>query len=100
MEGIVVKNCLAYHPNFRCNWLKKKPLKTVDLEVISRKERKDTFGWIYTLAEGDKKIATASSQLDIGNGQVVEVGYDLKYEKEDGYKLRFPKILRVREDKQ
>ena len=100
MEGIVVKNCSAYHPGTRYNWIKKKPLRTVDLEVINRKERKDNLGWIYTLAEGETVIGTASSQLDIGNGQVVEVGYDLKYEKDDGgYKLRFPKILRVREDK-
>jgi ATP-dependent DNA ligase len=100
VEGIVVKNCSAYHPGSRYNWLKKKPLKTVDLEVINRRERKDNRGWIYTLAEGKKKIATASSQIDIENGKTVEVGYDLKYEKDDGgYKLRFPKILRIREDK-
>jgi len=99
MEGIVVKNCKPYHPGSRYNWLKKKPLKTVDLEVISRKDRKDFNGWIYTLAEGKKLIGTASSKLDITNGQTVEVGYELKYPREDSYKLRFPKILRVREDK-
>ena len=54
MEGIVVKNCSAHHPGTRYNWIKKKPLRTVDLEVISRKERKDNLGWIYTLAEGKK----------------------------------------------
>jgi len=99
VEGIVIKNCSPYHPGSRYNWLKKKPLRTVDLEVISRRERKDSLGWIYTLAEGEKVIGTASSKLDITNGQVVEVGYDTKYPKEDSYKLRFPKILRVREDK-
>ena len=99
MEGIVVKNCSAYHPGTRYNWIKKKPLRTVDLEVIRRKERKDNLGLIYTLAEGETVIGTASSQLDIGNGQVVEVGYDMKYEKGDSFRLRFPKILRVREDK-
>jgi hypothetical protein len=44
-------------------------------------------------------IGTASSTLDITTGQIVEVGFDMKYPKEDSYKLRFPKILRVREDK-
>jgi len=99
VEGIVVKNCSAYHPGSRYNWLKKKPLRTIDLQVISRKERKDKLGWIYTLAEGEKIIGTASSKLDINNGQTVEVGYDIKYEKGNSYKLRFPKIIRVREDK-
>ena len=83
-------------PGSRYNWLKKKPLKTADLEVISRK---DLNGWIYKLAEGKKLIGTASSKLDISNGQTVEVGYELKYPNKDRYKLRFPKILRVREDK-
>ncbi|MBR9699780.1 hypothetical protein GOV09_04960 [Candidatus Woesearchaeota archaeon] len=99
MEGIVVKNCSPYYPGSRYNWIKKKPLRTVDLEVISRRERKDKRGWIYTLNEGDKLIGTASSKLDNKNGQTVEVGYDMMYKKEDSYKLRFPKILRVREDK-
>ena len=100
IEGIVVKNCSAYHPGSRYNWIKKKPLRTVDLQVISRKNRKDNNGWIYTLAEGEKIIGTASSKFDITNGQIVEVGYDMKYEKGNSYKLRFPKIIRVREDKQ
>jgi len=98
VEGIVVKNCSPYHPGSRYNWIKKKPLRTVDLEVISRKERKDNQGWIYTLAEDKKIIGTASSTLDITTGQIVEVGFDMKYPKEDSYKLRFPKILRVRDD--
>ena len=51
------------------------------------------------MAEKDKIIGTATSQLDIQNGMVVEVAYDIKYPKEDSYKLRFPKILRIREDK-
>jgi ATP-dependent DNA ligase len=99
VEGIVVKNCSPYHPGARYNWIKKKPLRTVDLQVINRRERKDNLGWIYTLAEDSKVIGTASSKLDILDGQIVEVGYDMKYPKEDSYRLRFPKILRVREDK-
>ncbi|MEK6974470.1 MAG: hypothetical protein AABW41_04515 [Nanoarchaeota archaeon] len=74
-------------------------MRTVDLTVIERRDRKDKLGWIYTMAEKDKIIGTATSQLDIQNGMVVEVAYDIKYPKEDSYKLRFPKILRIREDK-
>ncbi len=99
IEGIVIKNCSAYHPGTRYNWLKLKPMRTVDLTIIERRDRKDKLGWIYTMAEKDKIIGTATSQLDIQNGMMVEVTYDMKYPKEDSYKLRFPKILRVREDK-
>jgi len=99
MEGIVIKNCKPYYPGDRYNWLKLKPLRTVDLTIISRKERKDSKGWIYTLAEDNKIIGTSSSNLEIDNGSLVEVGYDIKYPRPDGYKLRFPKILRIREDK-
>ncbi|MGV8150390.1 MAG: hypothetical protein ACP5NV_01550, partial [Candidatus Woesearchaeota archaeon] len=89
----------TYHPGQRYNWLKLKPLRTVDLKIIERKDRKDKQGWIYTLAENDKIIGTTSSTLDIPNGITVEVGYDIKYPKEDSYRLRFPKIIRIREDK-
>jgi DNA ligase-1 len=99
IEGIVIKNCSTYHQGQRYNWLKLKPLRTVDLKVIERKDRKDKLGWIYTLAENDKIIGTSSSTLDIQNGITVEVGYDIKYPKEDSYRLRFLKIIRIREDK-
>jgi ATP-dependent DNA ligase len=99
MEGIVIKNCSPYHPGERYNWLKLKPLRTLDLMIVDRKERKDKQGWVYTLAENSKIIGTTSSNLEIANGTTVEVGYDIKYPRPDGYKLRFPKIIRIREDK-
>lgn len=34
VEGIVVKNCSPHHPGSRYNWIKKKPLRTVDLENL------------------------------------------------------------------
>jgi len=71
-------------------------LRTVDLEVISREERKDKREGIYSLVDGENQIGTAS-KLDMENGQTVESGYDMKYPKEDNYKLRFSKILRIRE---
>lgn len=66
MEGIVIKNCSPYHPGERYNWLK--PLRTLNLMIVDRKERKDMQEWVYTLAENSKIIGTTNSTLEIANG--------------------------------
>ncbi len=99
-EGIVLKNLKQYIQNSRYNWIKLKPLKTIDLRIIDKKERKDNNGWIYTLADNKNIIGTVSSTQNINTNEIVEVAYDSKFQKLDFYRLRFPRILRVRKDKQ
>ena len=94
VEGIVIKNNGAYKPNSRFDWLKLKPMRTLDMQVLDREPRKDGKGWIYSL-KNNTCLAKATSSLDINNGCTVEV----KYEKELITSLRFPQILRVRFDK-
>ena len=94
MEGIVLKNSGAYKPGSKYNWLKMKPLRTVDLKVFDRKPKKDGQGWIYAL-EGEGLQVKATSKLDLQSKTMVEVKYDRRFPTS----LRFPQILRIREDK-
>jgi len=97
-EGIVLKNFEPYNKgNF--NWIKKKPFETLDLEITSKKEKKDKKGWIYGLSDNQIKVCTTCSIQDFKIGQIVEIKFEKKYEKGESYSLRFPKILRLREDK-
>ena len=97
-EGIVLKNFNPYAQGRSYNWLKKKPFETLDLTIISKKIKKDGKGWIYGLSDNEVKVGSACSVEDVDIGQVVEVKFEKKYEKQKGYSLRFPKILRVRND--
>lgn len=100
-EGVVLKNFQPYNAG-KFNWLKKKPFETLDLEIISKKEKKDGKGWIYGLSDNQLqlKVANTCSVEDFNIGEIVEVRYEKKYEKVKGYSLRFPKIVRLREDKE
>ncbi len=93
MEGVVLKNLGKYSQNSRYNWLKLKPIKTLDLVVVGRETRKDGKGWIYHF-EGEEVKTKACSTLEIPNGAIVEVKYQTRFENT----LRFPQILRVRDD--
>ncbi len=93
MEGIVLKNLSKYSQNSRYNWLKLKPMKTLDLTAVSREDRKDGKGWIYHLT-GEGVETKACSTLDIPVGAVAEVKYQAKFENA----LRFPQIIRIRDD--
>ena len=97
-EGIVLKN---FHPYNECkyNWLKKKPFETLDLEITDKKLRKDGRTWIYELSDNNLKVGSATATQDLNLGQVVEVKFEKKYVKGNSYRLRFPKIFRVRDDK-
>ena len=82
----------------RHNWLKKKPFETLDLTIISKKTKKGDKGWIYGLSDDEIRVGSACSIENVEVGQVVEVKFEKKYEKVKGYSLRFPKIIRVRDD--
>jgi ATP-dependent DNA ligase len=98
-EGIVLKNFNPYMQGRSYNWLKKKPFETLDLTIISKKEKKDKKGWIYGLSDNEIKVGSTCSNINLELGQVVEIKFEKKYEKTKGYSLRFPKIFRVRGDK-
>lgn len=98
-EGVVLKNFNSYMQGRSYNWLKKKPFETLDLTIISKKVKKDGKGWIYGLSDNEIKVGSACSVENVNIGQIVEVKFEKKYEKVNGYSLRFPKIFRVREDK-
>lgn len=97
-EGIVLKNFHPYNKS-KYNWLKKKPFETLDLEITDKKVRKDNMGWIYELSDNKMKVGSTWTTEDIKIGQIVEVKFEKKYIKGDRYRLRFPKIFRVRDDK-
>ncbi len=54
---------------------------------------------MYELSDKSQKVGSVFSAQDLKIGQVVEISYEKKYEKKGGYSLRFPKIMRLREDK-
>lgn len=100
-EGIVLKNLKPYSQDERYNWLKKKPFETLDLEIISKKLRKDNKGWIYGLSDNKIKVGSTWTPDNLEVGQIVEVKYEKRYERNNkSYSLRFPKIVRLREDKE
>ena len=98
MEGIVLKNLEPYG-KLKFNWLKKKPFETLDLVITNKKLRKDNMGWIYELSDNNEKVGSTWAVADLKVGQVVEVKFEKKYIKGNSYRLRFPKIFRVRDDK-
>lgn len=97
-EGVVLKNLQPYGQD-TYNWLKKKPFDTLDLLITNKKQRTDKKGWMYELSDKSQKVGSVFSAQDLKIGQVVEISYEKKYEKKGGYSLRFPKIMRLREDK-
>ena len=97
-EGVVLKNFQPYNKG-KFNWIKRKPFETLDLEIISKKEKKNGKGWIYELCDNKIKVGSTCSVQDFNIGEIVEIKFEKKYEKGKSYSLRFPKILRLREDK-
>ncbi len=98
-EGIVLKSFQEYNKN-KYIWIKKKPFETLDLEIVSKIERKDGRGWVYGLSDNNVKVGSTSFIKDFNIGQIVEIKYEKKYIKGNSYRLRFPKIFRLREDKE
>lgn len=94
-EGIVIKNLESYKPNSRFNWIKMKPIRTIDVKIIEKKQTKDNKAWVYKYISENEKTGTVMSSADYSIGSTIE----LSFNKGDFEKLRFPRIIRVREDK-
>ena len=94
-EGIVIKNLEDYKPNSRFNWIKLKPIRTLDVRIIEKKKTKDDKAFVYRYITDDKKEGTVMSKKEYSIGAIIE----LSFNKGNFEKLRFPRIVRVREDK-
>jgi len=94
-EGIVIKNLENYKPNSRFDWLKMKPIKTIDVKIIDKKQTKDNKAWIYRYATENGKEGTVMSADNYSIHSIIE----LSFNKGNFEKLRFPRIIRIREDK-
>lgn len=92
-EGIVLKSLKSYFPNGRYHWLKLKPVKTLDLEVVKKEVAKDNKMFLYSLEGEGVALNGVISSIDAPVGSLVEVCYE-KYNE----RMKFPRILRVRED--
>ena len=94
-EGLVVKNLEEYRPNSRFNWIKLKPIRTRDVRIIEKKKTKDEKAFVYKYLTEEEKEGTVMSKDDYKVGSVIE----LSFNKGNFEKLRFPRIVRVRDDK-
>jgi bifunctional non-homologous end joining protein LigD len=97
-EGIVIKNLKPYYPNSRFNWLKLKPIKTLDVEITGKGRTKDNKMFLYDLRGEGVDLCRVMSGFDAPIGSTVEICYETA-KTETGQRMKFPKILRVRQDK-
>lgn len=95
-EGIVIKDLGPYKQNSRYNWLKLKPIKTLDMKVIKKELTKDNKMYLYTLEGEGEKINRVISSLNVPEGSTVEICYE---QNKGSPRKKFPKILRRRIDK-
>jgi len=121
-EGVMLKNLAAEYETWRgFNWMKRKPVVTVDLKIVgfdmgkAEKKFADTLGALVCEGyEGKKHICVNVS--NVGSeaqrnkfwknrkqllGQIVEIECDAisKSENSSTYSLRFPRFKRFRDDK-
>lgn len=101
-EGIIIKELEAPYYFNRTWYMKKlKPVRTMDLKVVSVENGKNDY-LIYGVAAAQGLIGkiTTKEKLDIGS--IVEIKYDRFIPSEEyplGKCLRFPTIIRQRRDK-
>jgi ATP-dependent DNA ligase len=98
-EGIVLKNLKPYFPNTRFNWLKLKPIKTLDLKVMDKGQTKDGKMFLYGLEGEGVNLNRVMSSIDAPVGSIVEVCYETASPTAETERIKFPKILRRRLDK-
>jgi len=115
-EGIMIKSMDAFYESKRSyNWIKKKPVITVDLPVIAVKEGtgkyKNKLGALILSGVTDDKLV----EVDCGSGfsdqqrkeiweakdtmlgMIAEIAADAVTQNQDGgYSLRFPRFVRFR----
>lgn len=91
-EGIVLKSLKPYCPNSRYHWLKLKPIKTLDLNVVKKENTKDNKMYLYSLEGEGVVLNRVISSINAPIGALVEVAYETH-----NTKIRFPKITRIRE---
>jgi len=109
-EGYVLKN--TYHPNVPYGWMKHKPIMTADVRITDFKRAKEgkwdgLIGsyyaktddgyiscWCSGMSEELMKDMTAHPEKYLN--KVVEVHYQLRYVTG---KIRHPRFIRIREDK-
>jgi len=95
-EGVVLKDLGAYCENSRFNWLKIKPIKTLDMKIINKERSKDDKMFLYSLEGDGEKLNRIISSINVPIGCVVEIGFE---QNKGSERKKFPKILRMREDK-
>jgi DNA ligase-1 len=118
-EGIMIKNCDApYECKRNTNWMKWKPVITVDLTVVGLEEgtgrNQGRLGALVCEGEDDGKfiqvnVGSGYSDEDRDNywkdsnlivGRTAEILCDVITQNQDGsYSLRFPRFVRFRDDK-
>jgi DNA ligase-1 len=101
-EGVIIKELeVPYYFN-RTWWIKKlKPIRTMDLKVISVENGKSDY-FVYGAAAAQGLIAKITTKEKLGIGSIVEVKYDRFIPSEEyplGKCLRFATIVRRRNDK-
>lgn len=94
-EGIVLKNCDAPYTFGRSNdILKMKPIDFMDFKIVE-KGQYGTGGFQYIMSD-DKIVCKVRDHRNFKVGAFVEVAFEAKF---SSGKLKFPRIIREREEK-